>query len=417
MAMGDLALFYLGLFFTLNLRYQTLVEPEIWLAHQWPFFWIHLLWLFIFYIGGAYDVKNFASYKKILGTTLKTMAIAAMMAVLIFYLAPGLKIAPKTNLFIDIAVVSILLVLWRRLFWFFIKKVSKIKVLFLGSTKEMRQFGEQLKNNPQLGYEPMTTPENVQLVVASADMIQDKEISGKFYQMVLLGISVIDFESFYESLTEKVPISIINEGWFLKNVNEINKKPFEQFKRVFDIIYAVVTGIITLAILPFIAMFIKLESKGPVFYKQKRVGKNGKIFELFKFRTMIKDAEKNKAQWASENDNRITKIGKILRKTRLDELPQIWNVLKGDLSFIGPRPERPEFVEMLKKEIPHYAMRHLVKPGLSGWAQIKYPYAASVKDAEEKLQYDLYYIKNRSMVLDLAITAKTIATIVSRQGR
>jgi len=145
--------------------------------------------------------------------------------------------------------------------------------------------------------------------------------------------------------------------------------------------------------------------------------KNGKIFELFKFRTMIKDAEKNKAQWASENDNRITKIGKILRKTRLDELPQIWNVLKGDLSFIGPRPERPEFVEMLKKEIPHYAMRHLVKPGLSGWAQIKYPYAASVKDAEEKLQYDLYYIKNRSMVLDLAITAKTIATIVSRQGR
>jgi len=169
--------------------------------------------------------------------------------------------------------------------------------------------------------------------------------------------------------------------------------------------------------LPLIGALIKLNSAGPIFYRQKRVGKNGKIFEIAKFRSMFKDAEKNGAQWANEKDERITGMGKILRKTRIDELPQLWNVLKGEMSFIGPRPERPEFVEELQKQIPHYVMRHLVKPGLSGWAQIKFPYGASVEDAMEKLQYDLYYIKNRSFVLDLAITARTIAAVLSREGR
>lgn len=430
LAAGDLALFYFSLFLSLSLRYQTLINSEMWLSHQWPFFWIHLLWLFIFYVGGAYDIGNFASYKKILGSTLKIMGIASILAVLIFYLTPGIQIAPKTNLLIDIVAVSILLVLWRRLFWFFIKKVSKIKVLFFDLSEAMRRFSEQLKNNPQLGYEPLMAPDsvgldlsgfikqnNIQLIVASRNMMRDEEISGKFYQMILLGISVIDFENFYESLTEKIPVSIINKEWFLDNLSEINKKSFEKFKRAFDIGCTFVIGIITLIILPFVASAIKLESRGPVFYKQKRVGRGGEIFELIKFRTMVKDAEKDGAMWAKKNDPRITKIGKFLRKTRLDELPQVWNILKGDLSFVGPRPERPEFVARLEKEIPHYAMRHLVKPGLSGWAQIKYPYGASIEDAKEKLQYDLYYLKNRSLILDLTIAAKTIATIISSGGR
>jgi len=171
------------------------------------------------------------------------------------------------------------------------------------------------------------------------------------------------------------------------------------------------------AMLPIVALAIKLNSAGPIFYRQRRIGKNGKEFEIAKFRSMVCDAEKNGAVWASCNDNRVTFVGKILRKTRIDELPQIWNVLKGELSFIGPRPERPEFVKELVEKIPYYQMRHLVKPGLSGWAQINFPYGASVEDALQKLQYDLFYVKNRSIVLEISIMLKTIMTLLKREGR
>ncbi|MFH1534764.1 MAG: sugar transferase, partial [Patescibacteria group bacterium] len=222
---------------------------------------------------------------------------------------------------------------------------------------------------------------------------------------------------FYESVTGKIPVSLIDKTWFLENLLEINKQTFEKFKRVVDIIFSIILFIPFIIVYPFAALAIKINSKGPVFYKQKRVGKNEKFFEILKFRSMVADAEKNGAEWAKENDKRITIAGNILRKTRIDELPQIWNVLKGDLSFVGPRPERPEFVQELENQIPHYSMRHLVRPGLSGWAQINFPYGASVEDATEKMQYDLYYIKNRSFLLEISIMLKTIMTLLSHSGR
>lgn len=429
--LGDLILFYLSLYLALTLRYQDFASEKIWAAHQTPFFYVHLLWLFVFYIGGVYDIKNFASYKKILEKILKAMASASILAMLIFYLVPSFQIAPKTNLLLDIAILSLFLVTWRRIFWTFNKKISKIKTVFWGNSEEIKNFVELLKNNPQLGYEPVLIPEsndnsiiktltknNIPLIIISKNILKNEETARMLYETIPLGISVMSFPDFYESLVEKIPLSMVSEEWFLENLHEINKKYLEKIKRIFDLIMAILLGIPTLLLFPFIALLSKIESSDKVLVHQKRVGKNGNIFTLIKFRSMYQASESDgQAKWASPQDQRITKVGKILRKTRIDELPQLWNVLKGEMSFMGPRPERPEFVSQLKKEIPHYAIRHLVKPGLTGWAQIKYPYGGSVKDAEAKLEYDLYYIKNRSLVLDLAIAAKTIATIISSQGR
>lgn len=428
LVLGDLILFYISLFLALSVRYQEIIGRDIWIEHQMPFLYVHILWLFIFYVAGAYDIKTFISYKKIFEQILKALPVAGISAIVIFYLIPSNLVTPKTNLLIDILFLAILLVLWRRLFWSINKKASKIKIAFLDSSQEVKDFFEHLVKNPQFGYAPINILEktfdnfvsfakkhNIQLVVVHRNTLRNKEISKQLYKILPLGISIISFENFYEMTIEKVPVSIINEEWFLENLKEINKKFFEIFKRIFDIVGAVLLGIPTLIILPFVALMIKTESRGSIFYKQKRIGKNEKIFEIVKFRSMVKGAEKNGAVWAKEQDSRITKVGKILRKTSIDELPQLWNVLKGEMSFVGPRPERPEFVETLEKEIPHYAMRHLIKPGLSGWAQIKYPYGASVRDAREKLQFDLYYLKNRSVVLDLAISAKTLFALIARK--
>ncbi len=429
--LGDLTLFYASLYLTLLIRYRELVNQPVWNLHQKPFFYIHILWLVIFYIGGFYNINSFTSFKKLFERILKTMAVAGVLAILIFYLTPGIEIAPKTNLFIDIAILTVLLIFWRKLHWNIMGKTSKIRILFFGAPKEVKDIAQTLKNNPHLGYEPAVILEEVnhdliqlikqndiQLIVASKDIMQDKKNAKQFYSALPLGVSIIDFPGFYEIITEKIPVSIINEMWFLENVLEINKKVFEIVKRGIDVVLALILSVPTLILFPPIWLLSKIESPEKLLVRQKRVGKNGKIFTLYKFRSMYHASETDgQPKWTSINDERITKVGNILRKTRLDELPQFWNVLKGEMSFIGPRPERPEFVENLEKEIPHYAMRQLVKPGLSGWAQINFSYGASKEDAMEKLQYDLYYLKNRSLVLDLVIALKTLATMISREGR
>ncbi len=186
-------------------------------------------------------------------------------------------------------------------------------------------------------------------------------------------------------------------------------------KRLIDITISSLILLVSLPLWPIIALFIKINSKGPVFYTQERVGKNESVFSLFKFRSMIDKAEKDGAAWADENDKRITFVGKMLRKLHLDELPQLLNVIKGEMSLVGPRPERPEFVEELKKKIPYYSLRHFMKPGLTGWAQVNYAYASSLKDSREKLEYDLYYISHMNLLLDARILLKTAKTIVFRR--
>jgi sugar transferase (PEP-CTERM system associated) len=233
----------------------------------------------------------------------------------------------------------------------------------------------------------------------------------------LSGVEVVDAPSFYEELTGKLLIEDIKPSWFVLS-DGFRKTNFRSVsKRIFDSLFAAVCLIITVLFMPIIALLIKLDSRGPVFFKQIRTGEGGKEFLIYKFRTMRQDAESETgAVWAQENDTRVTRIGRMLRKSRLDELPQLFNVLKGDMSFIGPRPERPEMIKELEEMIPYYSERHSVKPGITGWAQVKYSYGASVEDAMEKLKYDLFYVKHNSLFLDLLIMLETVKVVLFGRG-
>ncbi|KKU49742.1 MAG: Exopolysaccharide biosynthesis polyprenyl glycosylphosphotransferase, partial [Parcubacteria group bacterium GW2011_GWA2_47_10] len=257
----------------------------------------------------------------------------------------------------------------------------------------------------------------IDTIVVSKNIKENKTLVRMFFDIIPYGVTIIDFPEFYENITGKIPVSLIGEVWFLEHLVEGQKTLFESAKQVTDLFLAILLALPTIAILPFLAVAIRLDSKGPIFYRQQRVSRRKKIIEIIKLRTMVADAEKDGVRWADENDMRVTRVGRFLRKTRLDELPQLWSVLKGDLSLVGPRPERPEFVEILRTEIPFYDMRLLVKPGLTGWAQVNFPYGASVEDSMEKLQYDLFYIKNRSVILDISTMLKTLLIIISRGGR
>ena len=432
LALGDMIIFYFGLEAALFFKYGF---AERWDLHFYPFLWVHALWFLIFYSAGMYDWEKFPPTRRyyVVQLTFSSMATCTIAAMALFYFVPYFSITPKTNLFLDVMVVSILLALWR--FWFLkaSSRKNKINIVFFGSTKETRQFAKILSENKSLGYKVLEIFESSQidhqkakdfiqknkigLVVVEPEILQNEELVKIFYEVLPFGVTIEKFSEFYESILGKVPTSVINKSWFLENLAEIDKKPFEITKRVVDIVLSLTLGVIFLALTPFISLAIKLDSVGPIFYKQKRVGKNGKIFEFLKFRSMVKDADKVDGLKGNGNDNRHTKIGKFLRKTYLDELPQIINVVRGEMSFVGPRPERPHYVEELKKNIPFYEIRLLTRPGITGWAQISMGNDASVEDAPEKLQYDLYYIKNRSIVMDLGIMLKTTSTMARRSGR
>jgi exopolysaccharide biosynthesis polyprenyl glycosylphosphotransferase len=228
-------------------------------------------------------------------------------------------------------------------------------------------------------------------------------------------IEVVEMPALYECLTERVPVLHVNNKWHDFYVSMKNRQPYLPF-RLYNLCLAILFLIVFLPLLPFIILAIKISSKGPILYSQTRVGRKEKLFTLYKFRSMSIDAEKDGVQWAQEKDPRLTPIGGFLRKTRIDEIPQLINVLRGDMNLVGPRPERPEFVAELNKKIPFYRARHQVPPGLTGWAQVRMGYASSVEDSLKKLQYDLYYIKHRGIFLDLLILSKTILVVLARRG-
>ncbi|NQD37558.1 TIGR03013 family PEP-CTERM/XrtA system glycosyltransferase [Permianibacter sp. IMCC34836] len=234
----------------------------------------------------------------------------------------------------------------------------------------------------------------------------------------LRGIQITELASFFEQRTGKIHIDAWSPGRMLFLDGFDNNIFRVMTKRLFDIVMASIALILALPVMMLLVVIVRHESRwrDPSIYKQVRTGQHGQPFTLYKFRSMVVDAEKNGAVWASKNDPRVTRVGAFMRKTRLDELPQLWNVLKGDMSFVGPRPERPEFVEQLSHKIPYYAMRHRVKPGITGWAQVNYPYGDSEADTREKLQYDLYYIKNYSLFLDLTILVQTAEVVLWRKG-
>lgn len=417
---------YLALLLTLVFDYGNPFTDQALGSHIEPFTYIFILWMLIFYIAGLYEIqhlKNSQIFLQRLGTVIIINGIIAMT---IFYLFP-FKITPKTNLLIFILSFGILEYIWRYIYNYILSaSIPLTHILLIGSGKKIEEIHERVKNNPQLGYQinfwikndkigeeelnhisQIIISEKINLIVIPSHLKKDSKTAKVIYRNLVLGIETLDFASFYEIVFGKVPIEELEEVWFLENL--VNRhKIYELIKEPLEITAALVLALIISPILALISLLIKMTSAGPIIYKQKRVGQYGAEFVLYKFRTMVKDAEKGGVQWAQLKDLRTTFFGKILRHTHLDELPQLFNVVKGDISFVGPRPERPEFTKQLRETIPHYDLRHLTRPGITGWAQLNYRYGASVEDAKEKLQYDIYYIKNRSFWLDLSIVVKTI---------
>jgi len=445
---SDLAILYISLVLTLFLRYRENFSYQYEL-HLYPFAFIFVFWLLVFYIANLYEARLLRNNIFFYSTLSQAIAIAAVVSVLFFYIIPLYGITPKTNLLVFVLIFTGIEFLLRYLLNSLFEKGFKRSVLIVGANLQALELAKFIKENSHLGYElayvidlaPDTRDEidnelekfdiirgignlgdaiknkNIDTVVLSPEAYKTPEVIDVFYKFLGSKITFENLSFLYERLTGKIPLGAIDQVWFLENLSESNKKFFEITKRVIDIVSAFILAVPALILLPFIALVIKLTSPGSLIYRQKRVGRLGKTFNMIKFRSMRSDAEKETgAVWAIENDIRITKVGKFLRKTRLDELPQIWNILKGEMSLVGPRAERPEFNKQLR-HVPFYEERYLVKPGLTGWAQINFRYGASLSDAEEKLKYDLYYIKNRSLILDLGIILKTIRIILQREGK
>lgn len=443
---GDILLLYLSLALTIWIRYGKLSQ-ELWFRHLWPFSVVFLVWVIVFFINGLYEINKVRNGFKFYGQLVQNLILNALLAAAFFYLILGhfTTLRPQTVLIILLLIFTALFLIWRKLFY---KLISSEKLgnnlAIVGVSDESLVLAQEIITNPQLGYklklilnpDSSPIPEKFQIVSSSKDIADLKnqlikykintvvavsnpryspEVARYLFESIELKIQYFNLTDFYEKITGKIPISSLERNWFLENISQKNKQWLLVTKRFVDLFFAVFFGLISLVIIiPFLSLAIKLESQGPLIYKQKRVGLNGKIFTVYKFRSMAQDAEKNGAQWSQAGDQRITRVGRFIRKTRLDEIPQFFNIIKGNMSFVGPRPERPEFVEQLKKEIPFYNERHLIKPGLSGWAQINYPYGASVEDAKEKLKYDLFYIKNQSLALDISIILKTINTVFNK---
>ena len=314
--------------------------------------------------------------------------------------------------------------------------VEKERVVFVGENDYTEDLLESVKKDGQyvfvtslnntdmkaLGKEILelyNTKKFDVLVDFTDKLLRDPKITEKLLQYKLEGLQYYNYLEFYETYENKLPISHLSPKWFLENTGfEIYHNNFNlKAKRLLDLLFALLLGIFAAPVIVLAAIIVKLESKGPIFFIQERIGEGNKKFNIVKFRSMTTDAEKDGPQWASKNDNRVTKFGKIMRATRIDELPQLWNVLRGEMSFVGPRPEREFFIQQLEKEIPYYNLRHTVKPGLTGWAQVMYPYGASVEDAYRKLQYDLYYIKHHSIPFDVKVLLKTVTIVIFGKGR
>lgn len=430
---GDVSLLYLSLWVALVVRYQHAFMAQIFYDHFLPFSATFTLWIIIFYSAGLYEKGLARQTHAFWATALKAISAAALSSVILFYMIPFFGITPKTNLALTALVFCFLFAVWRLAIARILHSDRLLHtIICIGSNKEMTDMARMVSERPALGYrvaEIISLPEDLAhlkekvvqhkaaTIVYAHNAFPGENISGALYALVPLGIAIVDLPAFFAHITGKIPVSIIGAAWFLENLIEREKNAFDAGKRLYDIASSIVSIAVSVPFLPFIAAAIRLDSAGPIFYTQTRVGKNGRIFKLLKFRTMIINAEADGVKWTAHKDARITRVGKFIRKMRIDELPQLWNILVGDMSFIGPRPERPEFAQQLEKEVPHYRMRLLIRPGLTGWAQVHEPQGgASVKDTLEKLQYDLYYIKHRGLIMDIDITLKTIPIILGRKG-
>lgn len=297
---------------------------------------------------------------------------------------------------------------------------AELENLIIEKTNQLKNWVYQGSSGASQIYNILKSQNSEHNIVLISNLSHYSEEDQKIIlELKIYGYFIHTYADFSEIYLNRIPVENINDEWLIlsKGFDNIFQNNYTRLKRVSDILLSVVGLILASPLMILASIAIKLDSRGPVIFSQIRSGKNGKTFTIYKLRTMRQDAEKDGAKWATKNDNRITPVGNFLRKTRVDEIPQMYNVLRGDMSFIGPRPERPQFDEELAGQIPYYMLRYLIKPGLTGWAQVNYGYGASVEDSKMKLKYDLYYIKNYSFYLDMIIVLRTILIVLFRKGR
>ena len=439
--LGDVAALYLALYLTLLVRYFEQPAAETWRNHIWPFSAVFAAWLLVLYIADLYNLRLATNNAAFFRLALKSTAIAGLLAAVFFYFNPAIGIAPRTNLIIFVFIFTAIFIVWRLFYNLFLSAyLPKEQIAVIGYNREAAELIGALKRSPHLGYavtavfagpeaagaavrtEPdigrlatVVKESGISTIVLAQDPREDPRLRSLLYACLPLKIRILALSAFYETITGRIPIAAISEMWFLENLSQGRRTGFDLMKRAYDTLCAILLLFTTLPAWPLIAILIKLESPGPAFYLSRRLGQNKKTFDLFKFRTMREEG--NNRTLTRPGDPRVTRFGAFLRKTRIDEIPQVINIIKGDMSFVGPRPERPELAGELGKSIPFYQERLLVKPGLTGSDQISGEYhSPSPEDTLKKLQYDLFYVKNRSVYLDLSIILKTIATVMRRSG-
>lgn len=442
---GDMSLIFSSTVLGSWLRFGVPFETS---ALQWGTLMLAMFFYpCMLYIFDMYNVsRSFRCYDGIV-RILSASILATLVCGLAFYIIPEASYAGRGLFLAQASILTLLLVSWRILFsslWQGTR--SRLRALVVGAG-ECGQAICRLLNSPLSPYEvrgildddPSNQGKKIEcaMVLGPTEQIGtimgqvwakaailatprngNKELIRQILDARLGGVEVLEMPGIYERLTGRVPVQYIQDEWLLyaDGFYLLSKEYVQKIKRLLDLIFSSLILVLSAPLLALTAALIRLDSSGPVFYRQARVGKFGSIFSIVKFRSMFENAEAKGVKWASRRDPRVTRVGRWIRLLRIDEIPQLWNVFKGEMSLIGPRPERPEFVKELDKMIPYYSVRHCVTPGVTGWAQVNYPYGASVEDSLHKLEYDLYYIKNMSILLDLKIALKTVGVILLGDG-
>jgi sugar transferase (PEP-CTERM system associated) len=399
-----------------------------------------------FYLFDLYDFIVMHDRRELVLRLVQALGLAWIALALSFYAFPQLMLGRGISL-IALPLALTLMVSWRiSIHWFLGHPDFGERILIVGSGNLAVEVAREVLNRPDAGYrivgfvgtdsdllgkslinprvigmtsqlEEIVNREDIDRIVVAMGERRGHLPTDQLLHLSLSGkVAIEEGISFYERVAGRVSLSMIRPSWLIFSGRGRQARISGITRDVVHWLVALIGAIVSLPLALLTAVLIKLDSRGPVFYKQERIGKNGLPFVLMKFRSMRTDAEASGPVWASKSDDRTTRIGRIIRKIRIDEIPQFWNILRGEMSFVGPRPERPHFVSQLAQEIPYYEQRHLIAPGLTGWAQIKYPYGASIEDARQKLQYDLFYIKNQSLLLDAIILFETIKIILFGRG-
>lgn len=444
---GDAVVYLFSLILTLTIRYGEFPTRELLGSHIPSFSILFALFALVGFSAGIYDKQSSFLRGGVQWLLLKAQVANIFIGIAYFYLAP-VTIAPKANLAIFFVVSTALLFVWRAIMFPTLSASKPQVAILIGDGEDIDDLYEEVNANNRYGItfkqkintkispnDPSISGEvirqtiensirdtNAQVIVADLRDKTAEAVIPFLYSQVFSGKQVIDASRLYEAIFDRIPLSLVGEKWLIEHAAAAlgSRRTFDFFKRVMDITVAGFVGTVSLILYPFVCLAIRSEDRGPIFISQKRTGKGGKWIKVTKFRSMTGDDAGAYGMNGGRTEHRVTRVGKVIRFTRIDELPQLWSVIKGDQSLIGPRPELPSLVEVYEKEIPYYHIRHLIKPGLSGWAQIYHRahphHAVAVSDTREKLSYDLYYVKNRSFILDLRIALQTAKALLSRQG-